>query len=384
MSAADFSPELRLLLALLRAALGTDNPPSAAPAGIAWPAFLALVERHRVGPMLYRHAAGAVSAVCPAEVVQQIQAIAGANGRRALVCAAEQIALVRALNAAGIDVLALKGLVLSQQLHGNLHTRNVGDIDLLIRPTDAVRADALMQAGGWRRTDPEFPLTPLQTRKFLQLKPEFEYVRGNPPLRVELRWRMEGATDFDPIFARAISCPLGGQAMRTLPADLNVIYLLQHGARHGWFRMFWLVDIAFALRSPTFDASVTMETARQLDAERAVWQGMALLEELLGVVCPEPLRTPANESHRVAGLAADARWTATADQCELDSFRGWVRQLLYRVRLQKRLRGKLAVLTPHLFSPLNWGMWPLSDRWFFLYYFATPFLWLRRRARRLG
>lgn len=377
----EFSPELRLLLSLIRAALGTGEPLVAPASGIAWPAFIALVERHRIGPLLHLHAAATVAAVCPAGIAQGVQALAGANSRRALACAAEQIALVRGLAAAGIEVVALKGLVLSQQLHGNLHTRPVGDIDLLLRPADAARADTLMQAGGWTRINPGFPLTPRQTRQFIRVKPEFEYVRGWPLQRVELRWALEGMREAEAAIGRADSVKLGGQAMRTLPADLNLVYLLQHGARHGWFRLFWLVDLAVALRSPGFDATTVSAVARRLDAERSIWQGLQLVEDLLGVACPAPLRPPAPAARRMARLTADARWMITAELSELNAFRGWLRQLLYRIRLQRRIRAKFAVLQPHLFSPATWGMCPLPDRWFFLYYFATPLFWLWRRAR---
>ncbi len=384
MPADEFSPEFRLLLALIRAALGTGEPPAGPASGIAWSAFHALVERHRVGPLLHLHASAAVAAACPAGIAQAVQTIAAANSRRALACAAEQIALVRGLAAAGIEVVALKGLVLSQQLHGNLHTRPVGDIDLLLRPADAARADTLLRAGGWARSNPAFPLTPRQTGQFIRLKPEFEYVRGRPPQRVELRWTLEGMGGAEAALGRADSVALGGEAMRTLPADLNLVYLLQHGARHGWFRLFWLVDLAFALRSPAFDATAVAAAARRLEAERSVWQGLQLVEDLLGVPCPAPLRPPAHAARRTARLKADAHWMIAAELDELNAFRGWLRQLCYRTRLEPRLRAKFAVLEPHLFSPATWGMWPLPDRWFFLYYFATPFFWLWRRARRRG
>jgi hypothetical protein len=379
-----FFPELSLLLDLLQVAVGTPVRLSEPPPAIDWPAFLKLVDRHRVAPILHHRAAKSIAGTCPIAVAQRIQAGAAANSRRALICAAEQLALVRILAANHIDVLAVKGLVLAHQLNGNFHARHVGDIDLLIRPTDALRADRLLQGAGWRRTNPAFSLTPLQARKFLRLKPEFEYVHAQLPVRAELRWEIEGLGDFETMFGRAISFQLGGESMRTLPADLNGVYLFQHGARHGWFRLFWLTDIALMMRSPSFNAPALLETARLLGAERALWQGTRLAEQLLGVNSPPALRPPPNELGRIAQLEVNARWIIVAPPRELDQFSGWLRQLIYRIRLQKSLRAKLAMLRPHVFSPATWSMWPLPDRWFFLYYFATPFLWLWRRARRSG
>jgi hypothetical protein len=381
MSVADFSPELRLLLAFLRLTLGTDDKPSVPAHGTDWRAFLGLVERHRIGPLLHHRIGAAMAEMCPAEVGRRLQSIARANSLKALESAALQRSLVGTLARADIDVLAIKGLVLSKQLYGSISTRHIGDIDLLIRPTDAVRADTVMQADGWRRTNPDFPLTPLQTRKYLQLKPEFEYIHRTRPFRVELRWRLEGAMDLDAVFNQAISWSLAGTTLRTLPNDVNAVYLFEHGARHAWFRLFWLADIALMMRAPGFDATGVRVAARQLAAERAVWQGAALAENLLGVIRPDALQPSPVATRRVTRLAADARSIIAAEPHELDSFHGWLRQLLYRVRLQEHLRAKMAMVAPHLFSPLGWRMWPLPDRWFFLYYVATPFLWLWRRLR---
>jgi len=382
MAPVDFSPELRFLLAALRTALGTDKIASLAGQAIDWQAFLGLVDRHRVGGFLHARIGATIAEICPGGVAQRVETIARANTVRALECAATQRRLTNSLSAANIEVMAVKGLAISQQLYGSFSTRHMGDIDLLIRPADAARADALIQADGWRRTNPDFPLTPLQTRKYLQLKPEFEYVHQDRPLRLELRWRLESPTDFDSLFTHAISLPLAGATVRTLPAAANAVYLFEHGARHAWFRLFWLVDIAQMLRLPGFDATAVAAVASQGDAERAVWQGAALASELLHVVAPVPLRAPVAGSRRVGRLLADARTFMVAPPEELDSVRGWQQQLFYRMRLEKSFAGKLAVAKPHLFSPLSWRTWPLPDRWFFVYYLATPFLWLWRRARR--
>lgn len=378
---AEFPPELRLLLSAVRAALGTATPPESSEK-IDWEIFLLWVERHRVGAMLHQRLARSFGDHCPAGVVQRLRHLATDNLRRALAQASEQVTLIRLLKEHQIDVLSVKGLVLSQQLYGNLHTRPVGDIDLILRPTDAARADELIQRAGWRRINPDFPLTPLQLRKFVEIQPEFEYWRDEPPSRVELRWRLEGPGDIAALIPRALKQSLGGPVVHTLPADFNAVYLLQHGARHGWFRLFWLIDIASMMRGAAFAPEALLKEARAADAERSVWQGCALVEELLGVPCPEILRPPPRERRVIARLCADARWMLSAELGELASVRGWLRQLIYRMRLQRTIQGKWAVLTPHLHTPRTWGMWSLPDRWFFLYHLAAPFLWLWRRAWR--
>lgn len=377
-----FSPELRWLLVLLRSALGRAPANIAGPASLDWPAFIATVQRHRVGALLSHRAAGPLAAHCPPDVVRQLKAIAAANQLRALTQAAEQIRLVRTLTAAGIATLPVKGLVLAQQLYGAVGLRHVGDIDLLIRPADAERADAALRGTGLRRTRPDFPLTPRQTAEFLRVKPEFEYVRTAPPQRVELLWRLESLPDTNAVWSGAVSCALGGQPMRTLAPDLNASYLFQHGARHGWFRLFWLVDLALLLDREDLDWTVVVGRARSLGLERPLLQGAALAHELFGTKLPPAFQPTSREQPHITALVAEARRQIAREPAPDEPLGEWLRQTRYRVSLHRGSRAKLAVMRPHLFSPKNWQTLPLPDRWFFLYPPLSPILWLARRFRR--
>jgi len=377
-----FSPELRLTLALLRAALG--SPPSLPTVAkpIDWAIFVATLERHRVGAFLYRQARPRLEAACPGLVVQQIREIANAVNQRALNQAAEQIRLMKALGAGGVDVKTVKGLVLGQRLYGQLGTRHVGDIDLWVQPADVARADLLLRAAGLTRSRPDLPLTPLQFKKFVQLKPEFEYRGVSRSLRVELLWRLEGLPDHHVPWKEAATSTIGGYELRTLPPQVDALYLLQHGARHGWFRLFWLVDAALLLRDPKIHWPAVMIQARQLGLERPVLQAAALVETLFGISRPTALMPRGHEKAIVATLCAEASRQIAREPQEHERVGEWARQLGYRLRLQKSVAQKFSVLAPHFFTPESWRTWPLPDRWFFLYYFLTPFLWFWRRLRR--
>ena len=377
-----FSPELCLLLALLRSALvGSRIAPP--PAGtIEWRRFLDTVERHRLGAFLYKHARDELRTICPREVILRLEESSQRTLHRALAQALEQNRLGQLLESTGINVIAVKGLVLAQQLHGGLGTRHVGDIDLLIRPAEAEKADRIFQADGLRRTRPDFPLTPRQTEKYLRLKPEFEYVRASSTNRVELLWRIEGIPATEPVWADAVPCTIGGRPWRTLPPEINIPYLFQHGARHGWFRLFWLIDVAVLLRDPAIPWERIMARARELKMERSLLQGAVLAENLLGVALPPALRPAPAEEPAITALAAEAKRQIARDVARDEPAGEWFRQFSYRVRLQRGARAKFSMIEPHLFSPLNWHTLPLPDRWFFLYYFATPFLWAWRRLQR--
>lgn len=377
---AEFSPELKLLLSLLRAALGTQEAGNGAKTDdVDWPTFVRTTQRHRVGSFLYHRAPARLAATCPPPVVAQFRAIAENSAGRALAQAAELVRLTRLLAAAGIESLPVKGVVLSEQLYGALGLRHAGDIDLLVHPHNAVAADATFRSAGLRRTIPRFALTPRQTSEYLRLKSDFEYERDPSQPRVELLWRLEGLPESDAVWTRAVPCVFGGESLRTLAPDLNARYVFQHGARHAWFRLFWLVDAALFLREPQLDWPAIVARARELGVERGLLQGAALAHSLLAITPPAGLLPSARERRLVSALSRESHRQMLRRPVADEPMIEWLRQLCYRVRLQRGWRAKFAVLSPHLFSPLSWQTLPLPDRWYFLYHFATPLLWLWRR-----
>jgi len=372
----EFPAELQLLLALVRTAFRPNNPPPPAPPTMAWPALLALVERHRLAPFLHLRAASALAATCPPEIVAPIRASAAQTVRRSLAQTAELFRLLDVLETAQVPALVVKGVALAQQLHGGLGARFASDLDLVVAPENAMRADAALRAAGLRRSWPDFALTPRQTRAYLALKSDFEYCRDDAThaLRIELLWRLECLLTPP----RTAAIVLGGREVRTLSLEDHALYLLQHGARHAWHRLFWLVDIALLLERRELDWSALLARARASGSERALLQGTTLACHLLGSPPPAALAGIQTQP----SLLAEARRQITRRPRLNESAREWSRQLHYRLGLAATLPQKWRVLAPHLFTPINWQVWRLPDRWFWLYYPATPFLWVWRYLRR--
>lgn len=371
---ADFPRELQLVLHLARRALGRDHDSHPDPAAIDWPRFAATVERHRLAPFLHARAGAALAATCPPEIGTQMRAAAAESLRRSLAQTAELFRLLDALESATVPAFPVKGVALSQLLHGAIGARFASDLDLVVHPEHMERADAVLQAAGLRRTRPDFPLTAKQTRAYRRLKPEFEYVHERSGLRIELLWRLEGLRNPD----RAVALELAGRATRTLTLEDYAVYLSEHGARHAWFRLFWLVDLALLFDRRDVDWTSVLARARAGGSERALHQGAALAAELLGSAVPSVLASaPASTA-----LLAEARRQIVRSPRPNEPFNEWARQLRYRLRLARDPAAKWRVLAPHLLTPSNWQVWRLPDRWFWLYYPATPFLWLWRYLRR--
>ncbi|KAF0176496.1 MAG: hypothetical protein FD161_3035 [Limisphaerales bacterium] len=373
--------EFSALVQLLRVALGRAGKDDFRwPAGLDPAAFGTTVTRHRVGALLQHRLASDAREALPSLVQDQLQEAARSTARRALERSAELARIAKRFGGAGIPFLSVKGPLLARWLHADVGARHAGDLDLLIAPERLADADAALRAAGCRRSQPDFELTPRQWREYQRLKHEFEYFNDAAQIRLEVEWRLEGLGDaaFDEWLAAGARDALGGVEIARLPAETECVYLFVHGAGHGWFRLFWLVDVALLLMRDDVNWHSVMQLARTRQVETSLWQGGQLVERLLGLPLPEALRVPAGQQARVNRLTQEALRRMQAAEP-----RGGLAELLRETRYQLRLRqswpGRAAVLRPRLMSPSNWKMLRLPDRWFALYYLAAPCLWLRRR-----
>lgn len=375
--------EFHALVGGLRQALGTRGPADAAigSEGVAGRVFNALVDRHRVGAFLCQGLPLVERSRLPGEVRGHLEAAAQETARRALVRSAELVRLSRVLRTAGVPFLSVKGPLLARELYGVVGGRHAGDLDLFIHPDQLAAGDQALRGAGCRRSVPDFELTPRQWREFLRLKHEFEYFNDTTGVRIEVEWRLAGLPEltFADEQARGESTILGGEKLLRLPQDTEFLYLFTHGAGHGWFRLFWLVDVALLLLRPGVEWPRLLKAARQHGVETAVWQGARLAEVLLGVPLPAALRVPAARESAVRWLASKAVRALLRSDRERAGVMELFRQTRYQWNLSSDWAGKAAVLRPRLMSPTNWQALPLPDRWFALYYAAGPLLWARRR-----
>ena len=379
---AAWPPELRALVQMLRVALGTAGAD-----GFRWPdgvdsaAFGEIVARHRVGAFLQHCLGGDVRAALPDPVREQLTETARRTARLALVRSAELVRITRLFANAGIPFLSVKGPLLAQALYGGVGVRHAGDLDLLIAPDRLADADKALLAAGCRRSQPDFELSPRQRREYLRLKHEFEYFNEATGVRIEVQWRLEGlpALGFEDLKHRELPGELGGQTVGTLPSVEHLIYLFVHGAKHGWCSLFWLLDVALALREER-DWAQLRDTAVRLGAARALGQGVRLAEEVLGVAVPEALRE--------TGTDATGTWLVTEALRQIalspERRRGaaeLLRQTRYQFQLQPDWAARCGILRPRLMSPACWKQVRLPDALFWLYYPAAPLLWALRQRR---
>jgi hypothetical protein len=375
---------LAQLCAFVRSALHGTLPDRAAlpQTETAWSAFGHEVARQRLGPFLLARLPPAAAQLLPPAIVARFARSRDVYAAHATRQLAELDRALDVLAAAGVSARCLKGPLLSSWLYGSPGLRHASDLDLLVHESDVGAADAALRRAGCRRIRPGFALSPRQDREYRRAHYEFSYTAPGSGLEIELAWRLEELTPA--AWTRpAASVHCHGRDYSVPPADLLAAYLCVHGARHGWCRLFWLLDVALLFRREDLDWAAALALARAHGADAPALQAAQLAASLFAVAPPAVLQ-PANptEARRTASLAREALRQLSLRPVEETTTREWMRQLVYRLRLARDWPRRRELLRPHLLSLATWETVSLPDRWFAIYYLLTPPLWIVRRLRR--
>lgn len=193
--------------------------------------------------------------------------------------------LRRVLAAFDFPVLALKGGVMSRQLYGDATLRVFADLDLIVDERDADRGEAVLQSLGYREG---MPLTPARRATKRRFHSGSELVHEARGLVVDFHWRF-GHPQF-PLalaFADAYARRSIVDGIPTLGLSDLAVFACSHAAKHFWFRLEMLAQIAALARLP-IDWEEVDAIAVASRAARQVGLSFLLVEDSLGV-SPPPL-----------------------------------------------------------------------------------------------
>jgi putative nucleotidyltransferase-like protein len=361
-------PEARLLLACARAVQDDDGRRAVAAlagSGIDWQRFEALAVRHGLVPLVHRHLDALGPGLVPKPHLAALWARAEVIARRSRAMARELEGVVGVLAAHGIAVAPYKGPALALSLYGEVALRDFGDLDLLVRPQDALRARDALAARGY---SPQFALPRHLERALVDSRrhdelPLADTARG---FLVELHWRTDpdhDVLDAD-IWQRLEPVVIGETTVGTLPARELLLVLGLHGTKHLWSSLNWLVDVAELLRRNP-DGHWLLARARALGCLRRLALGLRLARDLLQAPIPAALQ-PAIEDERVARLAERlAPSLLEPDYCAP----GTVAYLVALSRLQDSPMAQARYLARTALTPTlgDWLAHPLPHGLSFLY-----------------
>jgi len=296
-----------IMVALLRASLGTGSlPDSTRLAQCDWARLTLLARHHGIGPILFRALQERAASV-PAEFLKIFKAAYVTNAFHNQLAQQSVDEIGAVLSSERIPVILMKGAALLRTLYDDQGLRTLCDVDLLVDERDVERADTQLQARGMKL----FVHEEVGSRCHYSLVYCWQHPRTIP---VELHWRIferyrPYVFDLDAVRAQARPLPGMPPNVLAMAPEHELAHLCMHLERHGityrslirrknWCellllphgsgRLAWLYDIALYLqrRSALIDWGKFVDTARRWAIDGRVYATLELSRRALGVGPP--------------------------------------------------------------------------------------------------
>jgi hypothetical protein len=373
-------PEVALLLCCARTWMDTQRAErinGLLAEEINWKFLIHTASQHGVLPLLYSSLKDICPEAVPKAVLNQLRNHFYTNAARNVFLADELLKLLTLFETHGIRAIPYKGPALAASAYGNLLLRQFGDLDILVPKRDVLRAKDLLISHGYRL---KFQLTRSKEAAYLQSQCDYNFVRDDGKIIIELHWGITRShfsfpLDLEHLWEDLEAVSLSGTTIRHLSPENLLLVLCVHGAKHGWSQLKWICDIVeLTRRYQDLDWKRIIEQAVTLRSVRMLLLGLCLARNLLGATLPEKVVQQIQATSKVQSLAAQVNEQLFR---EADDLRGlWQRHLFpgkALERLQDRLRYSFHIIK-RLMSPntKDRALVPLPASLVFLYYFLRP------------
>lgn len=350
---------------------------------VQWEQFLELVWHHRTYPVIYKSlkASSLKHKHIPEHIVERVRREYQRNMFQMLHMTREMENICKQLSQLHIRTLILKGPVLAHELFGDVSHRTSSDLDILIPIEDLNKAEALMVQLGFEKD--EYIQSVLSDWKWRHHHVTF--IHSEKRLKLEIHWRLGPGPAKEPHFRelwhRKRRSQLTTSPIYMLGLEDLFMFLVSHGARHGWSRLRWLMDI-HQLVAQKLQRDVLHKLMRKYQVLHVGQQAIILSTQLLGTA---KITSLPEGGQRAKKLAVDAMFylkhmVNLHSEPLPDEISQYHKKYLFSLMSFKhKLLFMLSFLYPY---PEDVDTLPLPERFHFLYFGLRPFLWVWRKTRK--
>lgn len=372
--------ELRALLQLVHVEGNADIPNL--DDHFDWNIFLEFVLHHRLFPGLASNLKKTSAAEIPEITYSQLQNWHHSNTFQMLHLTAEMERLNRCLYDNHIPVLFLKGPVLAKALYSDLSLRTSSDLDLLVPMNQLENVEELLKEMGYLKDDYiESVLNDWKWRHH-----HITFYHHEKKVKCEVHWRLNPGPgkepNFNSLWKRRQSLTFTEFPICYLGNEELFFFLVTHGARHGWSRLRWLVDIDRLIKKQ-LDWMQVKALFKKYHHLSLAGQALLLANQLLDTKIQEATQVIAlnPKSWR---LANDALFYMKRmihlhnDPVPEDVSHYHKQHLISLMSFQQKALFYLSFLFPF---PEDAQYLSLPKKLHFLYFPLRPFIWMMRKRK---
>ncbi|MGP4074912.1 nucleotidyltransferase domain-containing protein [Halobacillus sp. K22] len=347
---------------------------------IDWQLFIKQAMHHRLYPLLYSKVKMVGAERIPEFVEEKLRVEYKRNTFQMLQLSGEMERMSRLFSSHNIRLLFLKGPMLSHELYGDVSLRTSGDLDVMIPLNDLERAEELLASHGYQKDD--YIETVLADWKWRHH--HVTYYHPQKKVKIELHWRLNPGPckepGFEHLWKRKDISSISKTPIYILGKEDLFLFLAAHGARHGWSRLRWLVDMDRLVKVP-MDWKHLRQLLNQYHFQHVGAQALYLSSVLLGT--PVPLDMPITKKSRTLAQQAvfylESMVNLHSEPLPQEIADYHKRHLFSLMSSNQKFFFILSFLYPY---PEDAELLPLPKRLHFLYFPLRPFLWGWRKTRK--
>lgn len=274
------SNELNFLLELLKAEreINVNLAENHWLKDIDWELFLQLVEHHRCYPLIYNKLKQFDEILIPPHVMQILNNEYRKNTIKMLQLSGEMEQVDKLFQKNQIRALFLKGPAIAYELFGDISLRMSKDLDILVPEKDLDEIEILLLNIGYEKEELPTVLNEIKWRYR-----HIAYFHPQKKIQIEIHWRLNPRSmkepTFEELWERKQISSLTKHSISFLGKEDLFLYLIVHGARHGWFRLRWLKDIDQIVRNRV-DYKKFIQLAKKYGQKHLVGQALLLSKQL--------------------------------------------------------------------------------------------------------
>lgn len=203
--------------------------------------------------------------------------------------------LLDSLDRQSIQIILLKGIVLSETIYASPGLRPMTDVDILIREKELLRANRILNNFGFfaRNGNPltakRKGITPLTTYDYRNEHISL-HIHQHPVNASVPNFSYISKIDIERIFRYALPLEIAGGCVLAPGPEHLIILLCEHGmrVRHSLSKLIFFADIAAAIYSyrSRIDWSFMTQETVSFGLERIVYPALFAANQLLGIDAP--------------------------------------------------------------------------------------------------
>ncbi len=346
-----------------------------------WGHLMEFIRHHRVSPTVYHacHDRRCEHEV-PSSFLRSLQQEYRRNTFQMLHLSAEMARIGQSFEDGGIPAVFLKGPALAYSLYGDVSRRMSCDLDILIPIDRLEEAETLLTEMGYRKDD--YIQTVLNDWKWRHH--HITFVHPEKGIKTEIHWRLNPGPSWEPSFKelweRKKICLISGRSLNVLGPGDCFLFLLSHGARHGWSRLRWLADIDQLMRRG-IEWTVIEKMLKKYKLVHVGGQALLLASCLLNTPLPDEMRALLRHPRSVRLAQSALFYLKQMVRLHNEPLPAEVslyhKRYLYRLMpFRQKVLFLLSFLYPYYEDSV---LLPLPRRMHFLYFPLRPVLWMWRK-----